>query len=66
MALEGHSNKVRCMIQISDGRLVSGGNDMNLKIWDIISGSCLTTPEGHTRPVLCYPIKRRSPCFWEC
>ena len=35
-----------CVIQLTDGRLVSG-----LKIWDTISGSCLMTLEGHTESV---------------
>jgi len=44
---------VRCLIQLSDGRLVSGSADVTLKIWDTISGRCLITLQGHTESVYC-------------
>ena len=47
MTLEGHTDWVNCVIQFTDGRLVSGGEDGILKIWDTISGSCLMTLRGH-------------------
>ena len=53
MTLEGHTSYVNCMIQLTDGRLVSGSDDNTLKIWDTISGSCLMTLEGHTNSVFC-------------
>ena len=47
--LEGHNSCVNCIIQLTDGRLVSSSDD--LKIWDTISGSCLMTLEGHISKV---------------
>ena len=51
--LEGHTDGVICVIQLFDGRLVSGGIDTTLRIWDTISGSCLMTLEGHMNSVWC-------------
>jgi WD40 repeat protein len=36
------------MIQLTDGRIVSGSEDETVKIWDTISGNCLITLRGHT------------------
>ena len=49
--LEGHTNDVRCVIQLTDGRLASCCDDNTIKIWDTISGRCLMTLEGHTNYV---------------
>ena len=44
---------VYCVIQLTDGRIVSGSSDQTLKVWDPISGRCLVTLRGHTSSVLC-------------
>jgi hypothetical protein len=31
--LEGHSYSVRCLVQLADGRVVSGSDDSTLKVW---------------------------------
>ena len=31
--LEGHSDDVNCLAQLSDGRVVSGSCDSTLKVW---------------------------------
>jgi WD40 repeat protein len=41
------------VIELTDERLVSGGFDRTLRIWNTISGSCLMTLEGHTCSVYC-------------
>ena len=41
--LVGHSAGVRCVLQLEDGRLVSGSLDRTVKVWDIPSGRCLVT-----------------------
>ena len=53
MTLMGHTRDVFCVIQLTDGRLVTGSWDTTIKIWDTISGSCLNTLEGHTGRVYC-------------
>ena len=47
------SNRVVCLTQLIDGRVVSGDSNHTLKIWDTISGSCLMTLEEHTGGVNC-------------
>ena len=58
-----------------DGRrVVSGSRDDTLKVWDVATGKCLATLEGHSDPVRCGVhctfvmmwLRRRSialPCF---
>ena len=33
MTLKGHSGFVRCLVQLADGRVVSGSADNTLKVW---------------------------------
>ena len=53
MNLEGHTNCVNLVIQLTDSCLVSSSDDSTIKIWDTISGNCLTTLEGHTSWLRC-------------
>ena len=37
-----------------DGRrVVSGSDDKTLKVWDVATGKCVATLEGHSREVRC-------------
>ena len=42
------SQTVRALCMTSDGRLVSGSDDKSIKIWDLTSGLCQLTLEGHS------------------
>jgi WD40 repeat protein len=53
MTLQGHTGTVLCVTQLTDGRLVSGGFDGTIKIWNTISGIYLMDLEGHTEDVNC-------------
>ena len=37
MNLEGHTSCVRCVTELTDGRVVSGSWDKTIKIWNIMS-----------------------------
>ena len=50
--LEGHTNRVRCICIMPDGRIVSGSRDRTLIVW-ARDGSRLRTLEGHHEYVWC-------------
>jgi len=47
----GHTGGVHALLQLSDGRVVSGSGDNTIKIWDLTSGTCLSTWTGQTSSV---------------
>ncbi len=50
--LRGHTNAVRCLALSGDGRtLVSGSDDLTVKVWDIGTGSVRATLRGHKRSI---------------
>ena len=42
-------NPVNALCMTLDGRLVSGSRDKSIKVWDLDSGDCQLTMEGHYR-----------------
>jgi WD40 repeat protein len=51
--MEGHTNWVHCVVQLADGRVVSGSWDKTLRLWDFESGACVKTLAGHTDSEWC-------------
>jgi WD40 repeat protein len=52
--LRGHGNEVYCLLQLPDGRLVTGSSDRTLRIWDPSSEAgwhCCGVLRGHTGSV---------------
>lgn len=49
--LEGHSEPVKCITVLPDGRIVSGSWDKTIKIWDPNSGKCTKTLKGHSEGI---------------
>ncbi len=50
--LSGHTDRVNCVAFSSDGsRVVSGGRDKNIIVWDVAKGSPVETLEGSPGPV---------------
>ena len=51
----GHSNFLTSLVQLPDGRLVTGSGDNSLRVWDLHLGgqSCSAVLAGHTAPVRC-------------
>ena len=45
--LRGHTDCINTMIQLNDGRIVSGSDDKTLRIWDSTTGNLLQTLQGH-------------------
>lgn len=39
--LQGHTNAVLHFIELPDGRLVTGGSDGSVRLWDVQAGACL-------------------------
>ena len=69
------SSEVNCVPVFPDGRrVVSASRDKALKVWDVATGKCVATLEGHSDSVRCGVrctfvmiwLRRRSralPCF---
>ncbi len=51
MRFVGHGGYVRCVAHAGGGKIVTGGIDGRVKVWDVYSGKCLMTMEGHTDKV---------------
>ena len=50
--MEGHANTVNSVCVSADGsRLFSGSRDKTIKVWDVATGACVQTLEGHTGSV---------------
>ncbi|MBY0230617.1 MAG: WD40 repeat domain-containing protein [Gemmataceae bacterium] len=55
--LEGHTNHVEAIAFHPDGRrLVSGGADKSVKVWDCVSCKCLATYTGHAKAIRCVAV----------
>ena len=54
-ALEGHSETVWGVVELTDGRLASCSADRTVKIWQLAgaSGTCVATLSGHAHWVTC-------------
>ena len=53
---EGHTKAINVLAVFPDGRIVSGGDDKTLRVWDSATGRCLTVLEGHTGSINCFTI----------
>lgn len=57
--IEGHEKAVSSLLQLRDGRLVSGGEDKKIFIWNIKDKVRLKELEGHKGPVISlYQLKQ--------
>ena len=43
-----HKGRINCLIKLSNGNVVSGGQDTTIKIWDIDKKQVISTLKGHT------------------
>lgn len=49
----GHSDYVKSVLIPDVSTVISGSTDTTVRVWDVSSGSCRWTLEGHTGAVLC-------------
>ena len=50
--LEGHTDLVRSVVLLDDGRVLSWSNDTTLRLWDAQTGESLAVLEGHQDEVV--------------
>ena len=46
--MQGHYNRIIFLVKINENTIASASWDESIKIWDIITGKCLKTLEGHS------------------
>ena len=51
MKFEGHTGHVLCIEQLPDERLISGGSDWSMIIWNMTTTAVDATIEGHQEAV---------------
>ena len=48
-----HKGRINCVIKLSNGEIVTAGQDKSIKVWKIDSSSSLMTLEGHKSMIWC-------------
>ena len=60
--VQGHRGRVfACEFAPDAQTIVSGSEDETLKIWDVASGTCRATLEGHSEYVICLQFNPTNP-----
>lgn len=58
-SFRGHTRGLAC-VQIAEGdkfeTVISGGNDNTIRVWDVLSGSCVRVLAGHKDMVRCVDV----------
>ena len=54
--MTGHHQTVRTLAMVDASTAVSGSLDRSLRVWNVSSGACLRTLEGHTDMILCMVV----------
>ena len=54
--LTGHQQTVRTLAMLDASAAVSGSLDGTLRVWNVSSGACIRTFEGHTDMILCMAV----------
>jgi len=49
--LEGHMERIKGVLTMPDGGILSWSNDKTIRVWDPATGTCRTVLEGHTNGV---------------
>jgi WD40 repeat protein len=60
-----HNSTISCLLELSDGCIISTSWDKQIKIWNINSGKCIRTLEGHAgfiRSVIMLPNGNIATC----
>jgi len=52
LTLQGHTDRMAPVCSLSDGRLASGSADTTVRVWDVLTYSCVLKLEVHTASVM--------------
>jgi WD40 repeat protein len=50
--LDEHNQRITCL-DVNNGKVISGSEDSNIKVWDLDSGDLIRTLKGHSNTVKC-------------
>ncbi|CAK85395.1 unnamed protein product (macronuclear) [Paramecium tetraurelia] len=57
LVLRGHLSYIKAIGLLQENKhIISGSYDTTIKIWEISTGICQNTLNGHTKPVLCLQV----------
>lgn len=50
-SFRGHRGDIRSLVCLSQDKLISGGDDHIVRLWNVSSGVCLQAMNGHTKGI---------------
>ncbi|CAD8043223.1 unnamed protein product [Paramecium primaurelia] len=61
LILRGHQSYIKAIGLLQENKhIISGSYDTTIKIWEISTGICQNTLNGHTKPVLCLQVLQQT------
>lgn len=54
--VKAHNDNITCIKEFSEGRLATGSKDSSIRLWDLNTGLCIKTLNGHTKKVNCLKV----------
>ena len=62
--LEGHTDKIECIIVLADETIVSGSADKTIQMWNLSENRYINTLHGHSDTIFCLLLLKDGRLFW--